>query len=74
MDRVRRSRGQFCVLSVASVLVISDPSFKLSQTDQNGGNFVQNVNSLLSSSLLFGPLVGRHLGGPRPFAVVEMLS
>ena len=31
-------------------------------TDQDGGNLVQNVDCLLRSSLLLGPLVGWHLG------------
>ena len=42
--------------------------FLASPTDQNGGNLVQNVDCLLSSSLLLGPLVGWHLGRTVPFA------
>jgi len=30
-------------------------------TNQNAGNFVQNIDCLLGSSLLLGPIVGWHI-------------
>jgi hypothetical protein len=42
------------------------------QTDQKGGNLVENVDCLLGRSLLLGPLGGWHLGRRMPFVDVEV--